>query len=493
VPTWRPTQGQLDAMVRYLRSPSKYLQSVTEDFTEGEYELERKIQAQLLNPARPDSSVAELLFIAVTPRKTIDFYLHATFNEGTRQLEQLSHRDHITVSEQLISTRFLLLVDSIYEIHTPPWDAAATAPLPPLEELGETLDRLMKIPAMSPSEGLQEVNILFDSNAKLRVLEGVSVDFDKMVDLYLLCRILATRWLTIVRIPIDAGSSDRLSFRYAYRRPFDERFPNVIAHLRRWMNGPPSELKIHLPLARSCSNYTASIEAPKGFYFSESLLVSDAPGRPSQPADKRMWGKLRSAKSERNVVRVPEDKYIKTESRPTLSNILLTNGHLEKGRLYLYLRLFETPPGTLIHAASALTLVALVLLWPIYFVVARSDPIPDYSNVLLAIMALIASVVIVLHPGVDIDRPAAMPKVMMIVQFIAVIFFALWLYTEPNRPHPVHRDKSTDVLGFIRDISFGVAIVLLLIICAGYLWYRLSRLVRDHNRVLKEIKRRQQV
>ncbi|QEM43573.1 hypothetical protein [Mycolicibacterium grossiae] len=357
-PAWQASQTQIETLLQYLVSPIKFVHRVDESFDDADDELQRNIEVDI----RPQLSGDEdFLFVAVDPRKGIDFRVDASSLDGRTKYQQLTHEEHLAISVKLIITRFHALLRSAWrpESRRPSGSVVPEQLELPIAETAEVLARLRRLPSQqSIDEAKREVNDLFDASGKLRVLADWNVDHDQTVSLYNLCQLLAERWLTIVRVPTpDAGNAMR--FRYSYCSPYEERLPSIRARLRKSMGGAPFEFKIHAPLAKRSRHYNATMTAPTGMRFKESVLVTDTWSARDTDASHRTWGATKRDSLERRMTRLPEDRYRKTETTTQRAQFFLEDGYHERNRLYIYTFLYETPPGTLLYGAAATTMQAI--------------------------------------------------------------------------------------------------------------------------------------
>jgi hypothetical protein len=477
--TWAPTAVQIEGLLRYLRSPSRYLRSAVEKFTEAEHALLRTVDVEIDNFNEDEGARDPVLFVALTPKKLTDFNVVAKLSSG-QQLRRLNHQDHILVSQRMILTRFYMLLDSIRA--SPQLELDKTVPNLPGPPIYEALTALLKLPEILTSEeGREELSVFFDANGKLRALEGWQVDFDQMSQFYKICKVLATRWLSIIEVPGNAAT-DRLSIQYQYSRPFHERYPNFLSRVRKFMGAPPFEFKIHLPLARSTPSYTCEISAPKGLHFKHSSVVTEDVSMRVLAGEHRAWGETADNQNERGMKPLEERRYADTSTDGSRSKIFVTNGHLQTNRLYLYLKMYEVPPGTLLHAGGMLTLQVLSFLWPLYFIIFRDDAIPNYSTILVALLTSMATLAVTyLHPFVETDRPSVAPRLIAIFQLALGVFFAFWVMLGPNRPRPKHVDGTTDVPLVMANTWFGLLMWAVFVFATAFIWNRLRRAYATHR------------
>lgn len=485
--SWSPTQLQVERMLHYLRSPDTYTKDVRETFVEEEHELFRKVTIEMLIPGVQDEEkVDDLLFIALMPRKNVDFSVEAKSIDGKISFRRLGHLDHIAVSKALIITRFWTLVESIRMVKMD--DPLATAPLVSLDPLQQAISQLIQLPSIENVDSAEDIiRSNFDSEGKLRALEGLNVDFNQMVLFYKLCRILASRWLTIFRVPLEPGSND-VMFCYEYRRPFEERFPNRLSRVRKGLSGAPFEFKIHVPMARVSPSYTASIAAPKGLNYKKSILVADTNPRTRPSSANRVWGETSNSRFEREMVPLSDRKYSDVSSTGQASNLFLRDGHLEDRRLYLYVKMYETPPGTLLHSGFSLTLLLSALVWSLAFLISRDSEVPSYTPVLVALSTSVVTIAATYwHPFVDSSRPSVAPRLISIVQLLLTFTFVFWILSSPNRPRPKHVDGTTDVGLVLVNVWFGFMVLVCVTLCCGFIWYRFWRSLSTHKAIQQQI------
>lgn len=264
-----------------------------------------------------------------------------------RDIDVLSHHEHIEASILMVLSRFLQTISAPVEL----------GDLDAVVSIGDNLADLVSMGAEDASERFSK---LFDLRShQLRGLDGPVRPADE-IRLYNLCKMLATRYPLLARV--NAVPGEPLEIRYLLREvPTDTTTKGYFRPLRERFGSIPSSLAIPIPLARRSADYRVRIQCPSGLYIYSLGLERPQRGVGFAPVD------LSGLYEERRT----DGPSLTTRPSGASSRLAhIHRGGQVKHPLRLALRVFEVPPGaTLVAWVIALmslavcTSVAVLVKW----------------------------------------------------------------------------------------------------------------------------------
>ncbi len=428
--------------LRYLRNPPSYVVQAHEIFQETDECVTRTVELVLQLPSRPAigappfSANDFLYFVALTPAKRRDVDVELSSAEGEISHKRLSDSDTLIFSKRLIRYRARALFSTVRQKgHRRLEEDALFASVFELENL----------PNLNTSDARKLVQTSFAPSKKLQVLQDAKVDFDQSIRFYSLCKLLAERKLVIFKIPIPRGATD-LHFRYRYVRPSRQVYNGTRGWIRHSLSGVPFEQVFHAPMAHASQEYTASIDAPTGYYFDGQLMFGqDIIGPSSRPnADLQMWILKRGDRPPPGfypINRVSEDVdesgYDVRSANLKTSKIFVASGYKIPPRLFLYYRLNEKPPGTVLRPVIAVTILWIVFcLILVQLFLGHGDDSRFTGPITSGVFAILGTLAYAIPESVK--RPAVTPRLLFCANICLSVAFAIWLIFEPNRPPARH-------------------------------------------------------
>jgi hypothetical protein len=393
-------------LLRTLRSPHEWYESVAERIEIADEELVRHVDISLRNDRIGHAAETDGLYlVALKPRKGAIQHLEVGRDQGN--LHVLNHKEHDRLARMLIAYRFLSLVESF---KTPKQAGRlATAPI------ADILQKLMSVPSLSADDARGVTDELFENgwlagfphktSKRTRVL---------MSRLFQLTTELSERYYKIIRI--SDPHTRRVS--YSYRQEMETRIAGnlLVRALRAGFRAPSGSFLIHAPLARLTDHYEMTMEAIPGYYVNEQRAVS------------------RAVSNSTSVSTVPDSARGASlwASRPrggsTTPHVFIGNGSRSTGRLFVGLRFYEVPPGSagIAWASSIVALVITATLVPWSLTHEPSDSVSG-SALIAALIAIASGVLDNSTPRRAIVNSPLLPRLMLYSQTLVMISLALWL------------------------------------------------------------------
>ena len=376
-----------DTLLRILRDPTSLIESVHEEYRIEDWDVDTVTQIRF-NADRLKNVDWFYLDVQTPEKGEIGAYEILTPN-----VTPVVHNEHMRIAKACIRNRLTILARSIQFKE----GVANERKSDVYRKILEARTNLTRIPEESPREAIALFYSMFDDEqqAPKCLPEPNEADYSKKAAsaLFRFCKMVARKYLSLVKIPGGSGLPSLVEFRSA--KEFDVNRKQAESETakngnaaKRWIGTKkdaikystfaafPPDIRIHLRWAKRTTHYTLSAHAPDGRFFSGTSTKMSTRNDAEDlyylaPDDDAIYFKWSLAQKE--TVR-------------TQTNIYIGNASEWRHPLYLHTTHYEIP-GRSVLRMIGLTALATIMMVVMRIGVERVDT-TKYISAMIAVLAL---------------------------------------------------------------------------------------------------------
>lgn len=496
------SHSRLLASLALLREPATWIRQVDESITIDRSELVRSVCVQLEIPssdlsdqpllADPPGAAPTFFVPILTPRKdTLPDLRDIVCDRSEQSYAMATHHEHVAISRALIRARLFqtwlpLLINTLqYRVSQEEnREISVEEVAVEVAKLQSIADRLCEIPELGPDSAMTVVQQIFREESVPSLSERPGVHAIRAIRsalrpardenrLYLLCCLLAERYLKVLRVP-HADLGERLQVEYVCRQGYRDERP---VENRSWLDrkqdpvrellgGRPSHLRFPLPLARRTPHYTFRFRAPSNYFIRSADFV-------------RRGGDHRRERLRRSLYAPTPDGRLQPSVAKELGGqteafLMLGNGDRSPDQLDAALICYELPPGS--TAFSAIVALLVTVIAATTYLILRNSAVSNAHDVPALLVALASSSGVVATPFLpksDLYAAPLLSRVTLLAVGVTGNLFALWIVLRSARV--TASGWVGDVVRFVQ-IHGGVILLAVMTVVTAVGFRRLWRL-----------------
>jgi hypothetical protein len=490
------------ATLTLLWEPASWIHQVDEAIGIDRTELVRTVCVNVQVPSThlseqpliadaPDASTTFFVPI-MTPRKDVLPDLRdVVCDRPDQHYAMATHGEHVAISCALIRARFFQtwlppLVDElqdrirINEQRNITLDEVAVL----VRDLQAIADELCQIPSLPPDKASTIVEQMFSEEKVTSLKQRPDIRTIQLIRtfrrpardenrLYLLCSMLAARYLKVLRVP-SVQLGDRLQIDYVCRQGYKDEHPRENRSwfdkrqdlVRELLGARPSHLRFPLPLARRTAHYTFRFRAPTNYF----LRAADFVKKGDERGREKLRGSLYDVSSDGSA----QPSVAKELGGQAEAFLMLADGQESPDQLDAAIVCYELPPGA--TAFSAVVAMLVTVIAAATYAIVRTSLTAPANDVPALLVALAASSGVVATPFLPKSELYAAPLLSRVTLFVTGIFgnlFALWLVLRQGRVTSTGWGGS---LASFVQIHGGLILLGLMVTTTGIAFRRLWRL-----------------
>lgn len=470
------------ASLTLLYQPEHWFQSIGERISIERTELTRHVKMNVripdtdlglagLSTGKASGKALKRFFLPLlTPRKHVLLDLREIDVGPGHNCRLANHDEHVEVSKAMVRARFSsIFLNANYMSQGHEY----------VDQAKQVMEALAELAEMGRDDAVRRLEKFFPGARNLDYsLSVVNVPDGTVLPnlnrLYLLCRLLAERYLKLLVIEGPLKFGNELEVRYSHRERFRSS-PKPLRQvpleesrirLRDQLGASPSSIRVPLPLARRTNHYRFRFVAPQGHFFHRArFLELDTDGRTTRrPIHGGLHGPDKTQPSASLELGGGSEAYM-----------LLVNGSRTDGQVDGGFIVYEMPPGSTGYAftmAAALTVVMAGLLAILTWSnISRENM--DIPALIVAFGASTSALSSPFMPRTDLYSTPILTRLSLLATAALGNLFALWVVARGATIPSIDQLPEEALRTFVRFGGLG-AVILMVVISAG-LGYRLSR------------------